>query len=70
MIYHDTNHILYSELFIFQYKSVDNSPLSNYVMHPFWNQLVKVCIVFILNCSKTAFNIMGDYFLRLFGYLQ
>jgi len=26
----------------YKYKSVDTSPLSNYVMHPFWNQLVKV----------------------------
>ena len=25
-----------------QYNSIDSSPLSNYVMHPFWNQLVKV----------------------------
>ncbi|XP_057314449.1 ethanolaminephosphotransferase 1-like [Hydractinia symbiolongicarpus] len=26
----------------YKYKSVDNSPLSNYVMHPFWNKLVKI----------------------------
>jgi len=27
----------------YKYSSVDTSPLSKYVMHPFWNQLVKVC---------------------------
>jgi len=26
----------------YKYKSIDTSPLSNYVMHPFWDQLVKV----------------------------
>lgn len=26
----------------YKYKSVDTSPLSQYVMHPFWNRLVKV----------------------------
>ncbi|XP_047141095.1 ethanolaminephosphotransferase 1 isoform X1 [Hydra vulgaris] len=26
----------------YKYKSVDTSPLSNYVMHPFWDQLVKI----------------------------
>jgi len=27
----------------YKYSSKDTSPLSNYVMHPFWNQVVKVC---------------------------
>jgi len=27
----------------YKYSSVDTSPLSNYVMHPFWNQVVKIC---------------------------
>lgn len=26
----------------YKYNSIDSSPLSNYVMHPFWNQLVKL----------------------------
>jgi len=26
-----------------QYSSVDTSPVSRYVMHPFWNSLVEVC---------------------------
>jgi len=25
----------------YKYKSVDTSPLANYVMHPFWNEVVK-----------------------------
>jgi len=27
----------------YKYSSKDTSPLSNYVMHPFWNQTVKLC---------------------------
>jgi len=27
----------------YKYSSKDTSPLSNYVMHPFWNQVVKLC---------------------------
>jgi len=27
----------------YKYSSVDTSPLSQYVMHPFWNQVVKLC---------------------------
>ncbi|XP_066918455.1 ethanolaminephosphotransferase 1-like [Clytia hemisphaerica] len=27
----------------YKYSSIDTSPLSKYVMHPFWDQLVKVC---------------------------
>ncbi|KAF0302685.1 Ethanolaminephosphotransferase 1 [Amphibalanus amphitrite] len=27
----------------YKYNSVDTSPLSNYVMHPFWNAVVKIC---------------------------
>lgn len=27
----------------YKYSCIDTSPLSKYVMHPFWNQLVKVC---------------------------
>ena len=29
-------------LFYLQYSSIDTSPLSQYVMHPFWNTTVKV----------------------------
>lgn len=29
-------------LFVFQYSAVDTSPLSIYVMHPFWNYVVEV----------------------------
>ena len=28
----------------YKYSCKDTSPLSNYVMHPFWNQCVKVII--------------------------
>jgi len=31
----------------YKYSSVDTSPLSNYVMHPFWNTVVKVCPIWI-----------------------
>jgi len=27
----------------YKYSSIDTSPLSNYVMHPFWNAVVKIC---------------------------
>jgi len=27
-----------------KYNSIDTSPVSKYVMHPFWNWLVEVCI--------------------------
>jgi len=27
----------------YKYSSVDTSPLSNYIMHPFWNAVVKIC---------------------------
>ena len=28
--------------FFLQYNSLDNSPISVYISHPFWNQVVKV----------------------------
>jgi len=31
----------------YKYKSVDTSPLANYVMHPFWNEVVKVVPLWI-----------------------
>jgi ethanolaminephosphotransferase len=31
----------------YKYSSVDTSPLSNYVMHPFWNAVVKICPMWI-----------------------
>jgi len=31
----------------FQYNAVDTSPLSNYVMHPFWNAFVKVGLLLL-----------------------
>jgi len=27
-----------------KYNSIDTSPVSKYVMHPFWNWLVEVCV--------------------------
>ncbi|MPC12589.1 Ethanolaminephosphotransferase 1 [Portunus trituberculatus] len=27
----------------YKYSAQDTSPLSNYVMHPFWNTVVKIC---------------------------
>ena len=31
----------------YKYSCLDTSPLSNYVMHPFWNQVVKLCPLWI-----------------------
>ena len=31
----------------YKYSCKDTSPLSNYVMHPFWNQVVKICPLWI-----------------------
>lgn len=31
----------------YKYSCLDTSPLSNYVMHPFWNQVVKICPLWI-----------------------
>ncbi|GBO10571.1 Ethanolaminephosphotransferase 1 [Araneus ventricosus] len=31
-----------NDFFTFYYSAIDTSPLSNYVMHPFWNQVVKL----------------------------
>ena len=28
---------------LYKYSCQDTSPLSNYLMHPFWNQVVKLC---------------------------
>lgn len=33
-------------IFWLQYSSIDTSPLSNYILHPFWNTVVKVWVWF------------------------
>ena len=33
--------ILISKIHFFKYSCIDNSPLSKYVMHPFWNTIVE-----------------------------
>ncbi len=33
-------------LFYFQYNSIDNSPVSQYITHPFWNWVVEVSFYF------------------------
>ena len=42
----------------YKYSCRDTSPLSNYVMHPFWNQCVKVMFAFFAGMLK-------DFFLQL-----
>lgn len=39
-----------------QYNSVDTSPLSNYVMHPFWNNVVKVLMLSTSPCWCRSFT--------------
>ncbi|XP_023213896.1 ethanolaminephosphotransferase 1-like, partial [Centruroides sculpturatus] len=45
------------------YSSVDTSPLSNYVMHPFWNQAVKLCNqnVILITCILFLDGIDGKH---------
>ena len=50
----------------YKYSCRDTSPLSNYVMHPFWNQCVKVIIwlfshfhICLTNCSSLALSVVG-----------
>lgn len=54
--------------FSLQYSSVDTSPISNYISHPFWNWLVKVCVFCnsVSYCfSKLARNSFRGYFQSL-----
>lgn len=50
------NFIIINQFLYFQYSSVDTSPLSVYIMHPFWNKVVHVCfllkLIFIINFLK------------------
>ena len=43
----------------YKYSCRDTSPLSNYVMHPFWNQCVKV-IVLILSSFVLLIAFLGE----------
>jgi len=36
-----------------KYSSVDTSPVSKYVMHPFWNWLVEVYYQFVRHLVET-----------------
>lgn len=42
--------------FIFQYSAIDTSPLSLYVMHPFWNFIVQVSKKFYLEIVLRTFK--------------
>ena len=49
-----------------QYSSIDTSPVSQYVMHPFWNWLVEVCmqIDFVANQYHLTFcyvSLLSDF---------
>ena len=41
---------------VYKYKSIDTSPLSKYVMHPFWNQAVKLCPLWL---SANVLTLLG-----------
>ena len=47
-----------NEILNLQYSAIDTSPLSKYVMHPFWNACVKVCTFkhFKLSCALIMFT--------------
>lgn len=55
-----------------QYSSIDSSPLSNYVMHPFWNQCVKLVPMWmapnVLTFTGFMLTIMNALMLSFFDY--
>ena len=56
-----------------QYSSIDNSPLSKYVMHPFWNSVVKVGISTTLLIVCASMTPEGDTFyapMHAISYLE
>ncbi|XP_065566533.1 ethanolaminephosphotransferase 1-like [Artemia franciscana] len=42
----------------YKYNSIDSSPLSQYVMHPFWNSVVKICPTWIAPNTLTFFGFL------------
>lgn len=53
----------------YKYSSIDTSPLSKYVMHPFWNQLVKVCpLWFPANLLTLTGWLLSFFFFLLVSY--
>jgi len=56
----------------YKYSSVDTSPLSNYVMHPFWNAVVKICPMWIapnlLTFTGFLFTVANFILLSIYDY--
>ncbi|KAI1287612.1 Ethanolaminephosphotransferase 1 [Halotydeus destructor] len=56
----------------YKYSSVDTSPISNYVMHPFWNQTVKLVPRWVapnlLTFTGFLFTILNTYLLSHYDY--
>lgn len=48
--------------FILQYSSLDTSPISVYIMHPFWNRLVEVSIFEASPCIWYTHNKLSSHF--------
>ncbi|KAG0719756.1 Ethanolaminephosphotransferase 1 [Chionoecetes opilio] len=56
----------------YKYSAIDTSPLSNYVMHPFWNAVVKICPRWIapnvLTFVGFLFTVANFVLLAIFDY--